>query len=58
MVAVTASPLWLVAVPQALVIFWSPGNVNRSVQPLTGVVPVLPMVTLATKPPAHWLDVA
>jgi hypothetical protein len=42
---------------QALVIFWSPGKVNVSVQLLSADVPVLLIVTFAWNPPAHWLAV-
>jgi hypothetical protein len=40
-----------------LVIFWSPGKANPSVQPLMAEAPVSVMVTLATNPPARWLAV-
>ncbi len=50
------SPLWVTVAFHALVIFWSPGKVNASVHPLIVEVPVLAMVRLATKPPAHSLD--
>ncbi len=42
---------------QALVMCWSPGKVNFSVQPLSAAVPVLVIVTLAVNPPVHWLVV-
>src|ERR1035441_6432260 len=52
---VTPLPLWAASPFQEFVIFWSPGKVKPSVQPLIGDVPGLEMVTLATKPQAHWL---
>jgi len=51
--AVSVAPFWLTVAFQALATFWSPGKVNASVQPLIVDVPVLAMVTLAVKPPAH-----
>ena len=54
---VTFSPVWLAVPFQALVMCWSPGKVNFSVQPLSAAVPVLVIVTLAVKPPVHWLVV-
>lgn len=53
----TPSPLWVTTPFHQLVIFWSPGKVNVSVQPLIADVPPLLIVTLATKPPDHWLTV-
>ena len=54
---VTFSPVWLSTPFQALVIFWSPGKVKASVQPLMAELPVLAIVTLAVNPPCHWLGV-
>src|SRR5215469_15122728 len=56
-VAVTADPLWVTVAFQALVTFWSPGNVHFSDQLLSALVPVLLMVTLAVKPPVHCCGV-
>src|SRR5882757_6531010 len=56
LVAVTAAPFWVTVAFHELVIFWSPGNAYVSGHPLIAVVPVLLMVMLATKPPAHSLD--
>ena len=53
--AVTAWPDWVATVFQALVMVWLPANVHASVQPLIAAVPVLRMVTSATKPSCHWL---
>lgn len=36
---------------------WSPGKVDFSVQLLIAGLPVLPMTTWPTNPPAHWLCV-
>ena len=49
----TLAPLVVIAAFQNPVMRWSPGNVNRTVQPLIAVVPVFATVTLAVKPPCH-----
>ncbi len=48
--AVTWLPDWVTAAFQALVTRWSPGQVQVTVQPLTGVDEVLVTVTSAVKP--------
>ncbi len=53
LVAVTAVPLWVTVALHDEVIRWSPGKLNRSVQPEMAVEPVLVTVAWATKPPAH-----
>ena len=41
---------WLIVCPL--------GNENFKLQPLIAVVPVLVMVSVAPKPPDHWLVIA
>jgi hypothetical protein len=50
---VTLVLAWVTAAFHALVIFWSPGKVKVSVQPLTGDEPLLAIVTLAVNPPGQ-----
>jgi hypothetical protein len=57
LVALTAAPLWLKVAFQPLVIFWSFGNVQVTVQPLIAS-PRLVTVTPATKPPPHCEAIA
>lgn len=57
MVAVTVWPDWVTVPFHALVIRWSPGKVNVRAQPLIVLVPALVIVTLATNPFGHWLEV-
>lgn len=54
-VAVTFSVDWTKVAFQRLVICWSPGKVQVSVQPLIGAVPVLVTTTCAWKPLLHEL---
>ena len=51
--AVTAPLLPVRVVFQELVTLWPEGRVKVSAQPLTGLLPVLATVTLATKPLFH-----
>src|SRR5256885_4241673 len=53
LVPVTAAPLWLAAPFHRLAIVWPPGNVQVSVQPLIGTVPVFWMLSAAWNPVAH-----
>ena len=48
----TLVPVCVTAAFHALVIFWSPGKVKVSVQPLIADELVLAIVTLAVNPPA------
>jgi hypothetical protein len=52
---VTFSPDWLNVAFHRLEIFWSPGNVQVSVQPPIGAVPVSVSVTCAWNPPGQEL---
>lgn len=51
--AVTVVPLGVRSAPQAWVIRWPSGRVNRTIQPPIGAVPVLVTLTSPWKPPGH-----
>jgi hypothetical protein len=53
---VTTAPDCVTVAFQAPATFWSPGNVQLSVQLVRAVDPVSPTVTLALKPPPHSLS--
>src|SRR5947209_15813487 len=57
-VAVTLLPVCVAVAFQALVIFWSPGYVQATVQDDHGVAPVFATVMFAVKPPPHSLALA
>ena len=51
----TEVPVWVAVAFQALVIFWSPGNVHFSVQPWVAAVPLFVTTTWPWNPPCQLL---